>query len=108
LEPALNKRYLNTPLARDLAWEMVGSKFEDSGDHYEVIVNEQTDSSRWSAICNLVVKVNDEFFQTTYEKGLTEYQDHGPFEDDGEVVLFIQVVPKEKTVIEYVPYAEDK
>jgi hypothetical protein len=85
---------------------MVGSKFTDSGDEFEVIVNEQTDSSRWSAICILIIKRNGQFFKATYEKGLTEYQDHGPFEDDGEVIPFYRVMPRDKTVTEYVPYTE--
>lgn len=102
----MNKLELNTDLARDLAWEMVGSKFEEGGDTYEVIVNEQTDSSRWSAICYLIVKINDKFFKAAYEKGLTEYQDHGPFEDCGDTVPFYRVMPQPKTVIEYVPYTE--
>jgi hypothetical protein len=85
---------------------MVGCKFVEGSDHYEVVVNEQTDSSRWSAICVLVVRINDRFFETTYEKGLTEYQDHGPFEDDGDTVEFYRVMPRPKTGIEYVPYTE--
>jgi hypothetical protein len=108
LEQALNKVEIPVALARDLAWEMVGSKFKDGGDSYEVIVNEQTDSSRWSAICVLVVRINYSFYKATYEKGLTEYQDHGPFEDDSETVPFYRVMPRTKTVIEYVPYTEDK
>jgi len=90
-------------LARDLAWEMEGSSFEDSGHSFKVIVNEQVDSSRWMAICHLVIKMDDQFYDVTYEKGLTEMQDNGPFEDDGDKISFRLVRPQPKTVIEYVP-----
>lgn len=102
----MNKLEVNTDLARDLAWEMVGSTFDEDGDHYEVIVNEQFDSSRWSAIYTLIVKINDKFFKAAYEKGLTEYQDFGPFEEAGETVPFYRVMPQPKTITEYVPYTE--
>jgi hypothetical protein len=100
---------LPVELARDLAYEMVGSKFEDDGHNYEVIVNEQTDSNRWSAICSLVVTIDGDYYATTYEQGLTEMQDYGPFEEpEGDTITFRRVVPREKTVIEYVAYVEDK
>jgi hypothetical protein len=106
LESKVTELNLNTNLARDLAWEMVGSKFDEGGDHYEVIENVQIDSNRWMGIYLLTVKINSKFFQTTYEKGLTENQDNGPFEDEGETVLFYQVIPQEKTIVEYVRYTE--
>ena len=102
----MNKIEINTALARDLAWEMVGSKFDEGGDHYEVIANEQVDSSRWASIHYLIVKINDKFFKAAYEKGLTEYQDFGPFEESGETVPFYRVMPRPKTITEYVPYTE--
>ena len=85
---------------------MVGSSFEDLGHSFKVIVNEQTDSTRWMAVCLLIVKIDDKFYKATYEKGLTEYQDQGPFEDDGDMITFVRVRPQPKTVIEYVPYLD--
>jgi hypothetical protein len=95
-------------LAQDLAWEMVGSQFEDLGHTFKVLVNEQIDSRRWVAVCVLVVKIDDKFYKATYEKGLTEYQDSCPFEYDGDMISFERVYPRPKTVVEYVPYVEDE
>jgi hypothetical protein len=85
---------------------MVGSNFEDLGHSFTVVVNEQIDRNRWMAICLLVVKIDDKFYEATYQKGLTEQQDSCPFEYDGETITFQRVMPQEKTVIEYVPYVE--
>jgi hypothetical protein len=106
LEQALNKIEINTEFARDLAYAGVGRKLTEGGDTYEVIANEQIDSSRWSAIYTLVVKIGDKFFKAAYETGLTEYQDFGAFEDDYPTVPFYRVMPREKTITEYVPYTE--
>jgi hypothetical protein len=103
----MNTIELPVELARDLVWEMVGSKFDEGGDHYEVVQNEQIDSNRWMGIYRLTVKINDKFYQTTYEKGLTENQDYGPFEDEGDTITFYNVVPRYKTVLVYEQVTEN-
>lgn len=93
-------------LARDIVWTTVNTVFEAHGHSFKVLVNEQIDSSRWMAICLLIVKIDDKFYEVTYEKGLTEMQDSQPFEDEGDMITFRRVRPQPKTVIEYVPYLD--
>lgn len=68
---------------------------------FEVIEKTQTDSSRWSAFFDCIVrrKSDGKFFETSYTKGLTEYQPERPFEYDEPV--FSEVIPLEKTVTYY-------
>ena len=76
--------------ARELAY---GGDFTAEG--LSVESDEQIDTSRWSSIHLLVVKDADgKFWAATYEKGLTEYQDHVPFEDEDEVTFYeVEKVP---------------
>ena len=101
---------VNVPveLARDIASEMVGSEFEEGGHTFKVVASEQIESRRWVSVHEVVVKIDDKFFQTCYERGLTEYQDQAPFEDYDDVVPFHRVMPREKTVIEYIPFVESE
>lgn len=69
----------------------------------EVVLNEQTGSRRWVSVHQLVVKDADgRFWATTYECGLTEYQDTSPFEDETEVE-FHQVEKVRLEAYEYRP-----
>lgn len=75
------------------------------GDHkdYETISEEIYDQSRWSIRKSGVFKrLSDGTFWTTdWAEGATEYQEERPFEyEDAE---FVQVEPKEVTVIQYLP-----
>ena len=69
----------------------------------EVEANEQIDTNRWSSIHRLVVKDKDgKLWAATYSKGLTEYQDERPFEDQAEVT-FREVEKVPITTHEYRP-----
>jgi len=79
-------------------WECFDLKFE-------LIQEELVDTSRWSHIYERVYKDlnTGKFYATNYSSGATEYQDERPYEYDGEMVEFVEVVPTEVVKIEYLP-----
>ena len=65
--------------------------------------DEQIDTSRWESIHQIVVKdQSGRFWAATYRRGLTEYQDSRPFEDETEVE-FREVEKVPVTRYEYRP-----
>ena len=76
MENDREKLILETEVARNLAYDDYDEEI------YEIIQNEQVDSTRWSSVHELVIqtKVDGRFWKTTYTKGLTESQDESPFE----------------------------
>lgn len=67
----------------------------------EVESNEHTGEGRWTSYHFLVLKDKaGRFWATTYEQGLTEYQDTRPFEDESEVT-FEEVEKVPVTTYEY-------
>ena len=83
--------------ARDLTW----TKADDELG-LTVESNEQVDTSRWTSIHQLVLKDRDgRFWETTYERGLTESQDIQPFEDDEDEIEFHEVEKVPVTTYEY-------
>jgi len=82
-------------LAADGCWIELG---------LEVVLNEQTGSRRWVSEHVLVVKdANGDYWETTYEQGLTECQDTRPFEDVSEVEFYrVERVPV--MTYEYQPF----
>lgn len=72
---------------------------------FELIQKELVDTSRWSHIYERVYKdLNTEkFYATNYSSGATECQDERPYEYDGEMIEFVEVVPTEVVKIEYLP-----
>jgi hypothetical protein len=67
-----------------------------------IVLDEITDHSRWSIHHRIVVRINGRLFESHYSVGATEYQDESPWEYDNEVE-FTEVIPKEVTIIKYVP-----
>ncbi len=61
----------------------------------EVEADERIEDRRWVSLHALVVKdAVGKFWETTYERGLTEYQDIAPFEDESEVIFWeVEKVP---------------
>jgi len=88
------KLLLTAEQARDIL-------YEDNKD-FEIIKDEMYANSRWSINYYLVVqRISDKkFFASSYSRGATEQQDEGPWEYEDEVV-FEEVFPVEKVVIEY-------
>lgn len=70
---------------------------------FDVVENRQIDSGRWTSIHELVIKDDSgELFRATYEQGLTENQDEGPFEyGPGDEVEF---KPVRREVVESYKY----
>ena len=71
---------------------------------FEVIEDEQVDTTRWSTMHEMVFKFkyNGLFYATNYSQGATECQDERPYEDEDDEIECYQVVPTEVKVIRYV------
>lgn len=74
----------------------------EEADVAVVYQDTHVDSSRWSAIHEVVFQAPDDkkMYLVTYKLGLTEYQDERPWEYQDEV-LGVQVEPYETTIIAY-------
>lgn len=72
---------------------------------FEFVQEELVDTSRWSHIYERIYKDlnSGKFYVTSYRTGATECQDETPYECDGDVVEFVEVVPTEIVKIEYLP-----
>jgi hypothetical protein len=67
----------------------------------EIVLNHQIDTSRWSIIYRLVIKVNGKLYAGTYRRGATEMQEERPWEYTEP--NFQEVEAYEKTVVDYRP-----
>lgn len=93
---AVADKPVNLPadLARDLAYGDPG----DSVEGYTVVANEHIDTRRWESVHRLVIRnERGEHFMDTYRRGLTEYQDNGPYEGERQAT-FTPVAPYFKVV----------
>ena len=52
---------------------------------YEAILDEITDTTRWSSHHRIIFTYEGKFYETYYSEGLTELQDESPWEYDDEV-----------------------
>ena len=91
----MSKLELTKEEARELLWGDL--------EGYKVVENDITSHSRWDIYYTIVVqRISDgKYFQDTYSVGATEYQEERPW--DSSDPNFIEVVPVEKIVIEYIP-----
>ncbi len=69
---------------------------------YVLISDDIVDHQRWSVVHSIIIerKSDNKFFRGWYNVGATESQDESPWEYDAPV--FDEVIPVEKTIIEYV------
>lgn len=65
------------------------------------VVNQISDSSRWSIYYDRVIKVDGKFYQANYSVGATEQQDERPYEYDGDEIECREVFPVQKTITIY-------
>ncbi len=82
---------------KELAWRYV----TDSG--LSVVTRDIYDHTRWSVHYRMVFKFQERYFETHYSTGATETQDEYPYDYCPDQIECQEVVPQEKTVIEYVP-----
>ena len=88
---------LPADLARELAYGDPG----DSCEGWTVVVNDYIDKRRWESVHWLVIRNEaGEHFADTYSRGLTEYQDSGPYEYET-AATFTPVVPHVKVTTEW-------
>lgn len=87
----------------DLIDLLMSDELEINGKTVKVVLNEQFDSSRWSAHYKLVFSYDGTFYMAPYSRGLTEYQDEQPFESDFDEIECYEVAPVEVVKIEYQP-----
>lgn len=81
--------------------DAVNIAWGDPPEDIQVIQSELIDTTRWSQIHELVIKKDDKYYSKRYSIGATEYQDEGPFDNEGPFVEFNEVEPYEHTVIKY-------
>ena len=72
-------------------------------DEWEKIQSEIVQNTRWSIIHTGVFKhiESGKYYRFNWSEGATEIQDELPYEYEDEVEVH-EVLPKEKTIIEYV------
>ena len=71
---------------------------------FDVVENRDYDERRWMMVMELVIRDDEgQLWRAFYERGLTEYQDERPFEDDGDEVEFALVT---RRVVETYIYEE--
>jgi len=77
--------------------------YQDHED-FELVQTTIVDKTRWSVIYHGVYKhlPTNKFYSVDWSVGATEQQDESPFEYDKEVE-FIEVEPREVTVIKWIP-----
>jgi len=76
------------------------------GDGVEIIYDEIVDTSRWTITYELVFKFEDCYYRTFYDRGATEYQDEGPYENEGDEINVQEVFPREVKELKYLTKEE--
>ena len=72
-------------------------------EHGKIIEDEVVETTRGSIVNRLVFEYEDQFYETIYSYGATEYQDESPFEYDPDMINCTVVEPVEVTVTQYRP-----
>lgn len=72
----------------------------------DIVVDEITDTSRWSTHHRVVFKLGGKYYESHYSRGATEMQDESPYEYDGEWIKVTEVAPVPVTVTKYEPVLE--
>ena len=75
----------------------------DSIGDKSTVLDEITDTSRWSIHHRRVFRHEGKFYETHYSVGATEQQDESPYQYEEGTVECPEVVPVEKTITVYVP-----
>lgn len=92
---------LDRHTARQLAYTSVGKTFNE----WTVVANEEGDHGRWESHHRLVIRNEaGEHFAAWYSKGLTEYQDTRPWEEESEAVF--EPVQRRVKVVEQVEWVK--
>ena len=73
----------------------------ESENGARLVDKEIEELTRWDVHYKVVFEFDAKLYMFSYSEGLTEMQDHRPFEYEDEVEC-IEVEPKEQTVIVYV------
>ncbi len=76
---------------------------EENDDGFTLIEDEMTEHNRWSISHSIVFKYDGKYYSSWYTVGATEYQDERPWEYEPDEIECDEVVPKEKTIMVYVP-----
>lgn len=67
----------------------------------ETILDEITDTTRWSVLRRRVFAFEGKCYETNYSHGATEIQDERPYEYDPEIIECKEVFPTEVTTVIY-------
>lgn len=100
------KIYIDRKLANGLVYRC-------KSNEYSTVYDEQYDSGRWESYHFIVIKraSDGKLFGANYARGLTEYQEREPFEEDDVdkdgKIEFVECKEKPVTRIEYVFVDDD-
>ena len=75
--------------------------YDGEVEGYEVLVNDLLDTDRWTSRHKLIFSHEGKFYRAYYSKGLTEYQEQGPYEDEGDEIECEEVRPVQKIITVY-------
>lgn len=87
----------------DLARALVLYEDHEDYDYYEEILDEMVDKDRWNITYHTIYRDtrDNTFWEISFTRGATEYQDEGP-----ENISFCQVERVEVTKYEYKPISK--
>ncbi|MEV4179893.1 hypothetical protein AB0J28_00420 [Streptosporangium canum] len=86
---------IDADIARKLAYTSIGKTFEG----WTVVEREDIDTTRWESHHWMVIRNEaGEHYGATYSKGLTEYQDTRPWQDD--TIALFESVSRQTTVVQ--------
>lgn len=92
-------------LVNDCDWESSTLSEEEYENVISASIVEKniSETSRWSTYYDVVFKVDDKYYSTSYSEGSTEMQDESPYQYSGEWEEVTEVEPTEVMTIMYVP-----
>lgn len=91
-----NKMKFKKEFLQDLAYG------EHDKNKVSIICDKIVGESRWAIKYEIVFKINDKYYMSHYSIGATEYTYDQPYEYEPEEIECDEVIPIEKTIIEYV------
>lgn len=86
---------------KQLLLDLLRDECEDP--NYEVMVNEISDTGRWSIHYDFVFRHMERYFRAPYSVGATEQQDERPWEYEDDEVNVDEVKPTMVITTEYTP-----
>ncbi len=95
------KRAFDKDVLKLLVWD------DCANPAYEYVATVDTGDSRWASHHEVIFRFEGKLWASAYSKGLSETQDHSPYEHDEPEAYEVEAITKTITVTEYVAKTED-